>query len=109
MDENTDKNSKEFRKLVIYIAMNWTRSYQTLRKVLPREYHSNLIESCRQRFIQKLIYVGWLDKIINKHHDKNPLHIPVEIILTKMYAEGEVSKRIVGGEEHYFSTFSEAD
>lgn len=85
-----DKQSEDYKNNLVYISMNFTRSYQGLRSMLPIYISGSRIERCRQRFIYKCLRKGWIDKI--HLETKDPMEAFVEIILTILWAEGKVEK-----------------
>jgi len=47
LDPAIKKDSEAWQYLIVYIVMNKTRSYSTLRRILPGNINGHTIEKCR--------------------------------------------------------------
>ena len=90
LDDKLRPDSIDFKELVVYIFMNWTRSYTRLRLALPPEYDKSLIERCRQRFIYRHVYPKYMFKIF--FSDKADLEQKIEFWCEILCAEGHLKK-----------------
>lgn len=91
LEPNVLPTSDEFKKLAIYVTMNWTRSYFMLRKILPEKFDKSMIEQCRQRFIRKMIRPKWLNEIVTIN-DNELIKIQIEVALISLYVEDKITR-----------------
>ncbi len=63
LDENLTEGSDDFKVAVLYVLMNWSKSYFDLRKTLTSDYSYRFIQKHKKAFTNKAIKCGYLDEL----------------------------------------------